>query len=99
MGETQELAASIPFNPNKPLEYDPEVAVRPEPGICIAPHDPIVGSSTVQEKNASEKVGSGSPVIGENKTIAPLDRVRVDSSKRTLTTNQGVPVGLSLIHI
>lgn len=93
MGETQELAASIPFNPNKPLEYDPEVAVRPEPGICIAPHDPIVGSSTVQEKNASEKVGSGSPVIGENKTIAPLDRVRVDSSKRTLTTNQGVPVG------
>jgi len=30
----------------------------------------------------AEKVGSGSPVIGENKTIGPLDRVRVDSSQR-----------------
>ena len=28
-----------------------------------------------------------------NRTIGPLDRVRVDSTKRALTTNQGVPVG------
>ena len=38
-------------------------------------------------------MGSGAPPIGTNKTIAPLDRVRVDSTKRALTTNQGVPVG------
>ena len=93
MAATQQLAAALPFNANKALEYDPEAAIRPEPGVSIEPPDPIVGSSTVQEKNGSDKVGSGGPVIGENKTNGPLDRVRVDSSKRTLTTNQGVPVG------
>jgi catalase len=92
MAATQHLAAALPFNANKALEYDPEAAIRPEPGVSIEPTDPIVGSSTVQEKNGSDKVGSGGPVIGENKTNGPLDRVRVDSSKRTLTTNQGVPV-------
>ena len=92
MAATQQLAAALPFNANKALEYDPEAAIRPEPGVSIEPADPIVGSSTVQEKNGSDKVGSGGPVIGENKTNGPLDRVRVDSSKRTLTTNQGVPV-------
>ena len=60
--------------------------------MCIEPTDPIVGSSTVQEKNGSDKVGSGAPFIGENKTNGPLDRVRVDSSRRTLARNQGVPV-------
>src|SRR5687767_890611 len=92
MAATQQLAAALPFNANKALEYDPEAAIRPQPGVSIEPADPIVGSSTVQEKNGSDKVGSGGPVIGENKTNGPLDRVRVDSSKRTLTTNQGVPV-------
>ena len=29
---TQELAASIPFNANKPLEYDPAAAVAPAAG-------------------------------------------------------------------
>ena len=38
-------------------------------------------------------MGSGAPTIGNNKTIASLDRVRVDSTNRPLTTNQGVPVG------
>ena len=92
MAATQQLAAALPFNANKALDYDAEAAIRPERGVSIEPTDPIVGSSTVQEKNGSDKVGSGGPVIGENKTNGPLDRVRVDSSKRTLTTNQGVPV-------
>src|SRR5687768_4319549 len=92
MAATQQVVAALPFNANKALEYDPEAAIHPEPGVSIEPPDPIVGSSTVQEKNGSDKVGSGGPVIGENKTNGPLDRVRVDSSKRTLTTNQGVPV-------
>src|SRR4029434_1842237 len=35
---------------------------------------------------------SGAPPIGNNKTIAPLDRVRVDSTDQQITTNQGVPV-------
>jgi catalase len=92
MAATQQLAAALPFNANKALEYDPEAAIRPEPGVFLRPPDPIVGSSTVQEKSGSDKVGSGGPVIGENKTNGPLDRVRVDSSQRALTTNQGVPV-------
>ena len=90
---TQELASAFPFNANKAAEYDPAAATAPPVGMSATPADPIVGASTVTESNASEKVGSGSPPLGTNKTIAPLDRVRVDSSKRTLTTNQGVPVG------
>ena len=93
MAGTQQLSAAQPFNANKPLEYEPEAAIQPEPGVFVEPADPLVGSSTVQERNGSEKVGSGGPVIGENKTNGTLARVRVDSSKRALTTNQGVPVG------
>src|SRR6187401_2085761 len=92
LAATQQLSARLPFNANKPLEYDPQAALRPEAGVSVEPPDPIVGSSTVQEKNGSDKVGSGGPVVGENKTNGALDRVRVDSSKRTLTTNPGVSV-------
>ena len=56
------------------------------------PPDPIVGASTVTESNSSDKVGSGGPPRATNPTVAPLDRVRVDSTGRVLTTNQGVPV-------
>ena len=42
--------------------------------------------------NGSDKVGSGGPNIGQNPTVGPLDRVRVDSTDRALTTNQGVPI-------
>ena len=38
-------------------------------------------------------MGSGEPTIGNNTTIGPLDRVRVDSTNQRLTTNQGVAVG------
>ena len=90
---TQELAAAFPYNANKPFEFDAGAAVHPHPGATAKPRDPIVGASTVSEVNGSDKVGSGAPPIGQNKTIVPLDRVRVDSSGRPLTTNLGVPVG------
>ena len=89
---TNELSVSLPFNPLKPSEYEPQVLEGPEQGPSVTPHDPIVGASTVTERNGSDKVGSGGAIVGVNKTIASLDRVRVDSSKRALTTNQGVPV-------
>jgi catalase len=89
---TAALAARMPFNANKPEEYGNGPADAPPVGVSVKPDDPITGSSTVTESNGSDKTGSGSPVTGQNKTIAPLDRVRVDSSNRTLTTNQGVPV-------
>jgi catalase len=93
MAGTEALAASMPFNTNKPLEYGADAAIAPAPGQVAIPHDPIVGSSTVTEMNGSDKVGSGGPPIGANKTIAALDRVRVDSTNQRLTTNQGVPIG------
>jgi catalase len=89
---THELAGSLPFNPVKASEYEPRVLEGPEVGPSVAPRDPIVMASTVTERNSSEKVGSGGAIVGVNKTIASLDLVRVDSSKRAMTTNQGVPV-------
>ena len=89
---TQDLASAFSFNPTKAAEYDPEAALAPPEGASVTPADPIVGASTVTERNGSEKVGSGGPNIGRNPTVGPLDRVRVDSTDRALTTNQGVPV-------
>ncbi len=90
---TEALAATLPFNLNKAAEYDPDAALSPPPvGALVNPADPIVGASTVTERNASDKSGSGGPNVGHNPTVGSLDRVRVDSTGRTLTTNQGVPI-------
>ena len=62
----------------------------------MKPSDPIAGASTVTELNGSDKVGSGGPNIGRNPTVGPLDRVRVDSTGRVLTT-AGKPVARALI--
>ena len=92
MAGTQDVASAFPFNPIKSAEYDPAAALTPPEGPSVKPADPIVGASTVSESNGSEKTGSGGPNIGHNPTVGPLDRVRVDSTDRVLTTNQGVPV-------
>jgi len=90
---TQDVASAFTFNPNKAAEYDPAAALAPPEGASVKPSDPIAGASTVTELNGSDKVGSGGPNIGQNPTVGPLDRVRVDSTDRVLTTNQGVPIG------
>jgi len=89
---TQDLASAFPFNPNKAAEFDPDAVMAPPEGASVKPRDPIAGASTVSETNGSEKVGSGGPHIGQNPTVGPLDRVRVDSTSRAITTNQGVPI-------
>jgi len=89
---TADLGAAFPFNPNKASEYDPAAAVAPPPGAFVKPEDPMAGSSTVSEPNGNDKTGSGSPNIGQNPLVRPLDRVRVDSTARALSTNLGVPV-------
>ena len=89
---TGELAAAFPFNANKPNEYDLAASLAPDEGPSVEAGDPIVGSSTITEINGSDKTGSGAPA-GVNPLTGPLDRVRVDSSNRTLTTNQGVAIG------
>jgi len=88
---TGELAAAMPYNLAKPSEYSrkgPPIAVE---GQNIAPPDPSVTGSTLTEANTSLKVGGVAPG-GTNPSNAPLDRVRVDSGGRPLTTNQGVLV-------
>jgi len=92
MAASQDVAAAFRFNENKAAEYDPAAAVAPPEGVSVTPADPIAGASTVTEVNSSEKVGSGGPNIRHNPTVGPLDRVRVDSTDRPLTTNQGVRI-------
>jgi catalase len=86
------LAAEMPFNPTKPLEYG-EDAFPPHEGARHSPSTPLATASTTTENIPSPKVGDGTPEIGRNPLNGPLDRVRVDDSGRVLTTNQGVPVG------
>jgi len=87
----QRLAAAIPFNATKPNEYG-DLSMLPTQGETAEPDDARATASTSTETVASAKTGDGVPAIGVNATIAPLDRVRVDSGGQRLTTNQGVPV-------
>jgi catalase len=89
---TEELAASIPYNANKPSEFGRQNAVCPMRGLSMPASSPTVGSSTLTERNGTEKTG-GSPQDGADPMTGPLDRVRVDNSGRALTTNQGVAIG------
>ncbi|MHA4867647.1 catalase [Duganella sp. PWIR1] len=86
----QQVAASMPFNANKPGEHG-DAARTPQPGqTCPVPH-PVAAASTASETSASPKTGSGTPPAG----VCPagdLDRVRADAGDQRLTTNQGVPV-------
>jgi catalase len=85
------VAGSMPHNAAKPGEFG-DAAMRPPEGQSVEPPHPMVTGSTLTEVNASEKVGKGNPQMSYNPTVGPLDRVRVDSGGRALTTNQGVPV-------
>lgn len=89
MAGVEEVAAALPFNAAKPSEYGAKGAVA---GQTVDLQHPAVGGSTLTEINASAKVGSGNPQVSLNPSNGPLDRVRVESSNRAITTNQGVPV-------
>ena len=91
MAQTEALVTSMPFNPTKPGEHGLQNAMSPQRGATSQPASRLVTGSTLSEKNSSEKVGSVA-IEGVNATIEPLDRVRVDSSGRTLTTNHGVAI-------
>src|SRR6201995_5814233 len=89
---TETVAASFPFNAAKPSEFGAAANRQPAPAQSAEPPHPMVAGSTLSETNASEKLGKGNPQTSYNPTNGPLDRVRVDSGGRVLTTNQGVPV-------
>ena len=89
--ETQELAAAMPYNSTKALEHGTENGLAPNPGITASPASRKPTASTLTEDDANSKTGGPAPE-GINNTIDSLERVRVDSSGRVLTTNQGVPI-------
>lgn len=89
---TNKLAGSVRFNPNSAGEIGRDNAVDPAPGFSAKAPTPAVGSSTLTEKNRSNKAGTKA-TEGANPTTGSLDRVRVDSTGQALTTNQGVAVG------
>ena len=84
------MAAGMPYNKGKAQEHG-KAAREPQPGRTVKPPDPAATGSTLSETNVSAKTGNGAPP-GFNPASLPLDRVRVDSSDRELTTNQGVKV-------
>ncbi|OWQ45838.1 catalase HPII [Roseateles noduli] len=89
--ETNALATAFPFNANKPAEHGFDEGVHPQPGITVEAPSRLPSASTLSEAQTNDKVGTQAPE-GRNATIAPLDRVRVDSSGQALTTNQGVRI-------
>ena len=92
MAEVQLLVAAMPSNPNKASEHGFANGVAPPPGAhAVKPASRLPGGSTLSEENGSAKTGSVPPE-GVNAAIDTLDRVRVDSSGRALTTNQGVAI-------
>ena len=91
MAQVQALVQGIPFNANKAAEHGFASSLRPPKGATAEPESPLATGSTLSEENGSEKTGS-TALPGINSTIEPLDRVRVDSAGRVLTTNQGVAI-------
>jgi catalase len=89
--QTDQLAASMPFNTNKPLEHGFASAINAPSGQTEEPESRLPTGSTLSEESGTQKTGSLAPK-GVNATIETLDRVRVDSGGQMLTTNQGVPV-------
>jgi catalase len=91
MAQVEALAARMPNNPTKPAEHGYANAIAPQRGATAEPESRMATGSTLSEENGTAKTGSVAPG-GVNVTIEPLDRVRVDSSGRMLTTNQGVVI-------
>jgi len=91
MGAAERLAEAMPSNANKPAEFGAP-STKPLRGATVEVPDPRATGSTLTERTTSSKVGDGDVRLGSNPGSLPLDRVRVDSSGRTLTTNLGVPV-------
>jgi catalase len=89
--ETNALVAAIPYAQHKLEEQGHDNAVMPPEGTYAKASSPMVGASTLAEKNESDKLGTAAKP-GTNATNGSLDRVRADATGQPLTTNQGVRV-------
>jgi len=88
----EELALTRRYNAVKGYEYGPDAAQARE-GERFESHEPLAGASTVNEEISSDKLGDGEVSAGHNALNGSLDRVRVDSRDRAMTSNQGVAIG------
>lgn len=88
---SEEIARTIPNNPNKESEYG-KTATMPHEGTHAERSNRLAMASTVTELTTSPKTGKGFTPSGVNPMASSLDRSRVDSSGQRLTTNQSVPV-------
>ncbi len=91
MAGTDEMSRAFPFNASKPAEFGRKGALNPPQGQSADPPSTDVSASTITETNSNDKTGDAADA-GENPNNAPLERVRVDSGGRALTTNQGVAI-------
>jgi catalase len=85
----ESLAAAFVHNAAKPFEFNGQ---KPAIGQAEDPTDPSATGSTLTENTSSAKLGRGRIDTGANPLNDSLDRVRVDSGGKLLTTNQGVPI-------
>ncbi|MBA2413349.1 MAG: catalase [Burkholderiaceae bacterium] len=91
MAGTDQLARSFPSNAIKAAEFGRQGSLNPPQGQSEDPPSNDVSASTITETNVSDKTGNAADA-GVNPNNAPLERVRVDSAGRALTTNQGVAI-------
>ncbi|MBC5786275.1 catalase [Ramlibacter sp. USB13] len=91
MADTQAMAAAMQNQEQKAAEHGFANGVQPIAGAVVEPPSRLPGASTLSEANSSDKTGTEA-LDGQNHTIDTLDRVRVDSTGRAMTTNQGVLV-------
>ena len=91
MAGTDELARAFPSNAIKAAEFGRKGALNPPQGQSADAPSNDVPASTITETNISDKTGNAASP-GLNPNNAPLERVRVDSAGRALTTNHGVPI-------
>lgn len=91
---TERLAAAMPENPNKAGEHGLAAGRAPQAGAHAQgmEDEDLATASTATEDAESDKLGEGVPLAGFNPGNGPLQRVRVDSRGRALSTNQGVPL-------
>ncbi len=80
LAAAQALAAAMPYNTGKALEFGRDNAVAPRRGASVSSSSPTASASTLSELNVSAKTGA-------------LDPTRSDAAGLPLTTNQGVTIG------
>jgi catalase len=88
--DQQTLGQAMLYNAGKTAEYGYEAAIAPAAGASTEMPSAAAGAATLSEANHTVKTGPAA--IDPVAVDGALGRVRVNSAKQRLTTNQGVPI-------